>query len=127
LPPLPTLRNRLTLLVYSFVHDLVMDECTIRLDRHGANVHIPVISKGATEMTPLQVLRHHVTGAIERGEAKAIMGKPATFADQVATWSSAKVTAFVRDETNPLWQRRIGSDELTARVVEDCGSDPDAD
>jgi hypothetical protein len=40
----------LTLLGYSFVHDLVMDVRTIRLDRHGANVHIPVISKGATEM-----------------------------------------------------------------------------
>ena len=26
-------------------------------------------------MTPLQVLRHHVTGAIERGEATAITGK----------------------------------------------------
>jgi hypothetical protein len=78
-------------------------------------------------MTPLQVLRHHVTGAIERGEAQAIAEKPIMkLADQIATWSSAKVTAFVRDETNPLWQRRIGSDELTARVVEDCGSDPDA-
>lgn len=29
-------------------------------------------------MTPLETLRHHVTGAIERGEATAIIGKVAT-------------------------------------------------
>ena len=29
-------------------------------------------------MTPLQALRHHVTGAIERGEKIAIVGIPAT-------------------------------------------------
>lgn len=27
-------------------------------------------------MTPLEMLRHHVTGAIERGEGEAIVGRP---------------------------------------------------
>jgi hypothetical protein len=30
-------------------------------------------------MTPQDTLRHHVTGAIERGEAQAITGMPAQF------------------------------------------------
>lgn len=33
--------------------------------------------------TPLQRLRHHVTGAIERGEAKAIAGIPAPVSEPV--------------------------------------------
>ena len=30
------------------------------------------VREGETKMTPLQMLRHHVTGAIERGESVAV-------------------------------------------------------
>jgi hypothetical protein len=59
-------------------------------------------------MTPLETLRHHVTGAIERGKGKAIAGMPATIHDDQqligASMHDGSITIPIYDDgSGPLW------------------------
>ena len=53
-------------------------------------------NKGAEIMTPQELLRHHVTGAIERGEKEAIAEQPIKFI-------TAQEILTLRDNHHPVF------------------------
>lgn len=73
---------------------------------------------------PLQTLRHHVTGSIERGETVAIEGKPMakqTIIDALNAWVSQRPGLDYRNYGDPVAyraeMRSIGRDLQHARAM----------
>lgn len=76
------------------------------------------MSEGERTMTrirryPLAVLRHHVTGAIERGETEAIIGKPAKL---INLWRDIIPEGFVLEQSVQFTSEYIAWERKANRV-----------
>jgi hypothetical protein len=68
-------------------------------------------------MSPLEILRHHVSGAIYRGEAQAIKAKPARYSvNRCNHWTEPMENLYFERKADAMkWAR--GTNHATVRML----------